>query len=80
MVAGDHEPVIPKLPAGTYPAWSLGTQYQAGEKVLFDGLPYQAKWSNQESVPGDPVDRCIRVAVAGAVQYPGEPSGSPALG
>ena len=51
VVPGDHGPIIPKLPAGTYPAWSLGTQYQVGEKVLFNGLPYQAKWSNQGVSP-----------------------------
>ena len=51
VVPGDHGPTIPTLPAGTYPAWSLSTQYQVGEKVLFQGLPYQAKWSNQGVSP-----------------------------
>ena len=74
VLPGDHGPVIPKLPAGTYPAWSLGTEYQAGDKVLYDGLPYQAKWSNQGVSPGaeaaDPSGSPWRPLV----QIPGEPA------
>lgn len=40
-----------KLPAGTYPDWA-GTQvYNTGDRVLFDGIPYQAKWWNQGESP-----------------------------
>jgi cellulose synthase/poly-beta-1,6-N-acetylglucosamine synthase-like glycosyltransferase/chitodextrinase len=39
VVPGDHGPTIPKLPAGTYPAWSLSPPYQVGQRVLFNGLP-----------------------------------------
>ena len=80
VVAGDHGPVIPKLPAGTYPAWSLGTQYQAGEKVLFDGLPYQAKWSNQGVSPATQSTDASGSPWQALYSIPGEPSGSPALG
>jgi cellulose synthase/poly-beta-1,6-N-acetylglucosamine synthase-like glycosyltransferase/chitodextrinase len=51
VLPGDHAPQIPTLPAGTYPAWSVGTQYQAGVKVLYQGLAYQAKWVNQGVSP-----------------------------
>jgi chitinase len=80
VVAGDHGPIIPKLPAGTYPAWSLGTQYQAGEKVLFDGLPYQAKWSNQGVSPATQSTDASGSPWEALYSIPGEPSGSPALG
>jgi len=80
VVAGDHGPVIPKLPAGTYPAWSLGTQYQAGEKVLFGGLPYQAKWSNQGVSPATQSTDASGSPWQALYSIPGEPSGSPALG
>jgi cellulose synthase/poly-beta-1,6-N-acetylglucosamine synthase-like glycosyltransferase/chitodextrinase len=80
VVAGDHGPVIPKLPAGTYPAWSLGTQYQADEKVLFDGLPYQAKWSNQGVSPATQSTDASGSPWEALYSIPGEPSGSPALG
>jgi len=40
-----------KLPAGTYPDW-VGTQaYNASDRVLFEGVPYQAKWWNQGESP-----------------------------
>jgi chitinase len=39
------------LPAGTYPEWSGTVSYDAGERVLFEGVPYQAKWWNQGDSP-----------------------------
>lgn len=32
------------LPAGTFAEWSGDTQYDSGDKVLFEGVPYQTKW------------------------------------
>lgn len=39
------------LPAGTYPEWSGSTAYNTGQRVLFNGVPYQAKWWNQGQSP-----------------------------
>lgn len=39
------------LPAGTYPDWSGNAKYDTGQRVLFDGTPYQAKWWNQGESP-----------------------------
>jgi chitinase len=39
------------LPAGTYPSWSGTTVYNAGDRVLFNGVPFQAKWWNQGQSP-----------------------------
>ena len=47
----DHAPRLPKLPVGTYPDWSVTTTYQAGETILYQGLPYRAKWNNQGISP-----------------------------
>lgn len=41
----------PTLPEGTYPDWSGTAIYNAGERVLFNGIPYQAKWWNQGDSP-----------------------------
>ena len=41
----------PTLPAGTYPDWSGTVIYNAGQRVLFGGVPYQAKWWNQGDSP-----------------------------
>ena len=41
----------PTLPKGTYPKWSGETIYEGGDRVLFDGVPFQAKWWNEGSSP-----------------------------
>ena len=44
-------PPLPTLSAGTYPDWDAATVYVAGQRVLFDGVGYQAKWWNQDQPP-----------------------------
>ncbi len=39
------------LPEGTYPKWSGTVEYEGGELVLFEGIPFQAKWWNQGQSP-----------------------------
>ena len=39
------------LPKGTYPEWAGTTQYDAGNIVLFNGIPYKAKWWTQGDSP-----------------------------
>ena len=39
------------LPAGTYPDWSGDATYNTGQRVLFSGVPYQAKWWNKGESP-----------------------------
>jgi len=39
------------LPAGTYPDWAGTTPYNTGDRVLFSGVPYQAKWWNTGASP-----------------------------
>jgi len=39
------------LPAGTYPNWVGTNTYNTDDRVLFNGVPYQAKWWNQGSSP-----------------------------
>lgn len=36
---------------GTYPSWDGTTIFEAGERVLFNGVPYQAKWWTQGDSP-----------------------------
>ena len=46
------EPSTPTtLPAGTHPDWTPDVLYSTGDQVLFDGLPYEARWNNQDVVP-----------------------------
>jgi cellulose synthase/poly-beta-1,6-N-acetylglucosamine synthase-like glycosyltransferase/chitodextrinase len=46
-----HAPVIVKPRAATDRIWSVGSRYQAGSKVVYEGLSYQAKWNNQGVSP-----------------------------
>lgn len=41
----------PTLPAGTYPDWSGATAFERGQRVLFEGVPYEAKWWTQGDSP-----------------------------
>jgi chitinase len=74
VLPGDHAPVIVK-PAGLHLNWSVSARYQAGSEVLDEGLPYQAKWTNQGVSPltqatdpsGSPWRALYRI--------PGEPAG-----
>jgi chitinase len=80
VVPGGGQAALPTLPAGTYPAWSVDTQYQAGDKVLYQGLPYAAKWSNQGVSPATQSTDSSGSAWKALYTIPGEPSGAPAVG
>ena len=77
VLPGDHAPVIAKPSRGAYPAWSISDEYTAGDKVLYLGLPYEAKWDNQGVFPqsgtggpaGSPWQPLYRI--------PGEPAALP---
>jgi chitinase len=47
------EKPIPQLtlPEGTYPDWSGTDDYNTGQRVLFNGVPYQAKWWTEGDSP-----------------------------
>jgi cellulose synthase/poly-beta-1,6-N-acetylglucosamine synthase-like glycosyltransferase/chitodextrinase len=80
VLPSDHAPSIATLPAGTHPAWSVGTQYQAGDQVLYQGLPYQAKWSNQGTSPGTESSDPAGSPWEALYSIPGEPAGASAAG
>lgn len=39
------------LPEGTYPEWNGKKDYEKGDRVMFDGSPYEAKWWNNGDSP-----------------------------
>ncbi|MGH7156980.1 MAG: chitinase [Candidatus Saccharimonadales bacterium] len=51
VLPGEKPIPQPKLPKGTYPDWSGSAIYNTGQRVLFNGVPYQAKWWNQGQSP-----------------------------
>jgi chitinase len=52
VLPGEHPRPTPTMSAGTYPDWSPTATYRAGERVLYHGVGYQAKWYSHGDVPG----------------------------
>ncbi len=51
VLKGEKPIVQPTVPAGTYPAWTGTAVFNTGDRVIFNGIPYQAKWWNQGQSP-----------------------------
>jgi chitinase len=51
VLKGEKPIVQPTVPAGTYPSWAGDAVYNTGDRVIFGGIPYQAKWWTQGSSP-----------------------------
>lgn len=51
VLPGDAPYSVPTLPEGTYPGWKPDTLYQQGERVLYDGVGYEARWWSKDQVP-----------------------------
>ena len=52
--ASDRPPSTTTLPAGTYPDWDAATAYRRGDRVLRDGVAYEADWFAQGIDPAAP--------------------------
>lgn len=52
VLPSDRPAPTTTLAPGTYPEWSATEVYEAGERVLHSGWPYEAKWWSQGDVPG----------------------------
>lgn len=52
VLPGDKPAPLPTLPAGTYPEWDPEQTYTAGDRVLLDQVPYEAKWWSEGTEPG----------------------------
>jgi chitinase len=76
VLPSDHAPVIPAPPPGTYPTWSARTVYVAGQRVLYGGLAYVAKWSSQGVAPGFDASQQPSSPWEPLYQIPGEPAPS----
>ena len=51
VLDGEKPVIVPTLPAGTFPEWAGTATYEKDAKVLFSGVPYQAKWWTQGNSP-----------------------------
>ncbi|CAM5219970.1 hypothetical protein UACE39S_02375 [Ureibacillus acetophenoni] len=55
VMPGEKPIPQPTLPEDTYPTWSETAKYVAGQRVFFEGKPYQAKWVNEGESPASAV-------------------------
>lgn len=51
VLPGEKPIPQPTLPKDTYPSWSEAAKYDAGQRVIFEGVPYLAKWWSQGESP-----------------------------
>jgi chitinase len=74
VLSTDRAPEIPTLPAGTHPKWTGATVFRSGDKVLYQGLPYQASWYTQGDVPGGTGPNGTPSPWKALYRIPGEPT------
>ncbi|WP_062202181.1 chitinase [Demequina salsinemoris] len=55
VLEGDTPEPLATVAAGTYPEWDEEEAYSAGDRVVVDDVPYEAKWWNQGQEPGTTV-------------------------
>ncbi|MEW9699552.1 chitinase [Paenibacillus sp. SI8] len=51
VLPGEKPIPQPTVPKNTYPSWLEAAIYDAGQRVIFEGVPYQAKWWSQGESP-----------------------------
>ena len=51
VLPGEKPVERPQIPEGTYPDWVKATEYPKGERIIFDGIGYEAKWWSQGDSP-----------------------------
>lgn len=51
VLEGETPVEVPTVPDGTYPDWDGTSVYEEEDRILFDGVPYEAKWWTQGDSP-----------------------------
>ena len=54
VLPGESPEPTPTMPADYYPTWKITKAYHAGDRVLFEGVPYVAQWWTQGDSPATP--------------------------
>jgi len=76
-VSPDDTPYTPDtLAPGVHAEWNPTELYAKGDKVLFDGLPYEARWPSQGEAPATLFPVGPNSAWQPMFTLPGEPAGS----
>jgi chitinase len=74
--SGSHAPKLVKLVSASPPDWSATRVYHEGDRVSFQGLPYQARWYTQGEQPLAELPSDPSAPWEPLFKYPGEPSTS----
>jgi chitinase len=72
--AGSKAPKLVKLVSGDFPSWSPTRVYHEGDRVSFQGLPYQARWYTQGEQPLAELPADTSAPWEPLFKYPGEPA------
>lgn len=51
VLPGEKPLPVVTAPAGTYPGWDAEKTYEKGDRILFDGHIFEAKWWNRSDSP-----------------------------
>ncbi|MFP5314264.1 MAG: chitinase [Actinomycetes bacterium] len=51
VLPGERPLPVVTAPAGTYPEWDAEKVYEKGDRILFDGHVFEAKWWNRSDSP-----------------------------
>jgi chitinase len=73
VLPGEHPAKAVAVVKGKFPAWSPEATYLKGDKVLFGGLPYQAKWWTHGDKPDAHVSTPWNTPWRPLFSMPGEP-------
>jgi chitinase len=72
--AGSTAPQLVKTVSGNFAKWSPSAVYHEGDRVNFDGLPYQARWYTQGEQPLTQLPSDPSAPWEPLFKYPGEPN------
>ena len=74
--AGSQAPELVKLASGDSKEWSPTRVYHEGDRVNFEGMPYQARWYTQGEQPLAELPPNPSQPWEPLFKYPGEPTGT----
>jgi len=74
--AGSRAPRLVLLAPAKQPRWSPTAVYHEGDRVRFEGLPYEARWYTRGEQPLDQLPSDPGAPWQPLFNYPGEPTGA----
>ena len=73
VLPGEHAVKPRLLASGVRQTWSIATAYRSGDRVLYGGLPFEAKWYSQGAAPDTNLPESSQSPWLPLFTIPGEP-------